>query len=69
MNSVSLRRTNYFIFTIKKLFIKYLFEFIVIVLEITLSFYLEDYRQKQELKSLSVDLKNNLLSEFMEIEK
>lgn len=53
----------------KKLIIKYTIEFIVIVFGITISFYLEDYRQELELKSLSSDLKKNLLNEVFQIEK
>ena len=53
----------------KKLIIKYSIEFFVIVFSISMSFYLEDYRQKLELKSLSSDLKKNLLNEVSQIEK
>ena len=53
----------------KKLIIKYSIEFFVIVFSISMSFYLEDYRQKLELKSLSSDLKKNLLNEVFQIEK
>lgn len=53
----------------KKLIIKYSIEFFVIVFSISMSFYLEDYRQNLELKSLSSDLKKNLLNEVFQIEK
>ena len=52
----------------KKYIIKYTFEFIVIVLGISVSFLLEDARQKKELKYLSQDLVVNLLNEVSEIE-
>tara|TARA_Y100000996_G_C22546151_1_gene651921 strand:+ start:1000 stop:1704 length:705 start_codon:yes stop_codon:yes gene_type:complete len=52
-----------------KIVYKYFFEFIVIVFGITISFYLEDYRQKEEMKTLSLALKKNLLNEIYEIEK
>ena len=52
----------------KKYLIKYTFEFFVIVLGISVSFLLEDARQKKELKYLSQDLVVNLLNEVSEIE-
>jgi len=54
---------------IKKYLIKYILEFIVIVMGITFSFYLEEKRSNQELRTLSEDLKQNLLDEVYEIEK
>lgn len=53
----------------KVLLKKYIPEFFVIVFSISISFYLEDFRQKQELKYLSNDLKVNLFNELLEIEK
>ena len=52
----------------RKYIIKYTFEFFVIVLGISVSFLLEDARQKRELKYLSQDLVVNLLNEVSEIE-
>lgn len=54
---------------IRKKLINYTFEFIVIVLGISVSFLLEDYRQNQESKYLSKDLIINLINEISEIEK
>jgi hypothetical protein len=53
----------------KVLLKKYIPEFFVIVFSISISFYLEDFRQMQELKYLSNDLKVNLFNELLEIEK
>jgi len=53
----------------KKPISKFFLEIASIVIGITISFLLEDSRQKQELKSLSDDLKLNLLNEVYEIEK
>jgi len=53
----------------KKYLIRHSLEFFVIVLGITFSFYLEDKRSNQELRTLSEDLKQNLLDEVYEIEK
>jgi len=55
--------------SIKSILLKNTLEFIVIVLGITFSFYLEDNRKTEELKTLSTDLKQNLLNEIYEIEK
>ena len=52
----------------KKYLIKYSLEFLVIVMGISVSFYLEEIRVANELKTLSVDLKQNLLDEISEIE-
>ena len=52
----------------KKYLVRYSIEFLVIVLGITFSFYLEEIRVANELKTLSVDLKQNLLDEISEIE-
>ena len=52
----------------RKYIIKYTSEFFVIVLGISVSFLLEDARQKRELKYLSQDLVVNLLNEVSEIE-
>ena len=52
----------------KKYLIKYSLEFLVIVMGISVSFYLEVIRVANELKTLSVDLKQNLLDEIREIE-
>ena len=52
----------------KKYLIKYSLEFLVIVMGISFSFYLEEIRVANELKTLSVDLKQNLLDEISEIE-
>ena len=52
----------------KKYLIKYSLEFLVIVMGISVSFYLEEIRFANELKTLSVDLKQNLLDEISEIE-
>ena len=52
----------------KKYLIKYSLEFLVIVMGISVSFYLEEIRVSNELKTLSVDLKQNLLDEISEIE-
>ena len=54
--------------SLKKYFIKYTFEIIVIVMGISISFFIEDIRQKNELKHLTKDLQNNLLSEIYQIE-
>ncbi|MAW50259.1 MAG: hypothetical protein CMC41_03850 [Flavobacteriaceae bacterium] len=54
--------------SLKKYFIKYTFEIIVIVMGISISFFIEDIRQKNELKHLTKDLRNNLLSEIYQIE-
>ena len=51
----------------KVLLKKYIPEFFVIVFSISISFYLEDFRQKQELKYLSNDLKVNLFNELLEL--
>ena len=48
---------------------RYVLEVAAIVIGLTISFMLEDYRQKQELKILSDDLTKNLLNEIYEIEK
>ena len=53
----------------KKYLLRYSIEFLVIVLGITFSFYLEEKRSNQELRTLSKDLKENLLDEVYEIEK
>ena len=55
--------------SLKSILLKNILEFIVIVLGITFSFYLEDNRKSEELKTLSTDLKQNLLNEIFEIEK
>jgi len=52
----------------KKYLIKYSLEFLVIVMGISVSFYFEEIRVANELKTLSVDLKQNLLDEISEIE-
>ena len=52
----------------KKYLLKYSLEFLVIVMGISVSFYLEEIRVANELKTLSVDLKQNLLDEISEIE-
>ena len=52
----------------KKYLIKYSLEFLVIVMGISVSFYIEEIRVANELKTLSVDLKQNLLDEISEIE-
>ena len=52
----------------KKYLLKYTLEFLVIVMGISVSFYLEEIRVANELKTLSVDLKQNLLDEISEIE-
>ena len=52
----------------KKYLIKYSLEFLVIVMGISVSFYIEEIRVANELKTLSVDLKQNLLDEIREIE-
>ena len=52
----------------KKYLIKYSLEFLVIVMGISVSFYLEEIGVANELKTLSVDLKQNLLDEISEIE-
>ena len=52
----------------KKYLIKYSLDFLVIVMGISVSFYLEEIRVANELKTLSVDLKQNLLDEISEIE-
>ena len=54
--------------SLKKYFIKYTFEIIVIVMGISISFFIEDIRQKNELKHLTKDLQKNLLSEIYQIE-
>ena len=54
--------------SLKKYFLKYTFEIIVIVMGISISFFIEDIRQKNELKHLTKDLRNNLLSEIYQIE-
>ncbi len=54
--------------SLKKYFIKYTFEIIVIVVGISISFFIEDIRQKNELKHLTKDLQYNLLSEIYQIE-
>ena len=54
--------------SLKKYFLKYTFEIIVIVMGISISFFIEDVRQKNELKHLTKDLKSNLLSEIYQIE-
>ena len=51
-----------------KYLLKYSLEFLVIVMGISVSFYLEEIRVANELKTLSVDLKQNLLDEISEIE-
>ena len=48
---------------------RFVLEVAAIVIGLTISFMLEDYRQKQELKILSDDLTKNLLNEIYEIEK
>ena len=53
----------------KKYLVRYSIEFLVIVLGVTFSFYLEEKRSNQELRTLSEDLKQNLLDEVYEIEK
>ena len=55
--------------SLKSLFLKNILEFIVIVLGITFSFYLDDTRKSEDLKTLSTDLKQNLLDEIYEIEE
>ena len=52
----------------KKYLLKYSLEFLVIVMGISVSFYIEEIRVANELKTLSVDLKQNLLDEISEIE-
>ena len=52
----------------KKYLLKYTLEFLVIVMGISVSFYLEEIRVANELKTLSADLKQNLLDEVNEIE-
>ena len=52
----------------KKYLLKYSLEFLVIVMGISVSFYLEEIRVANELKTLSADLKQNLLDEVNEIE-
>jgi len=52
----------------KKYLIKYSLEFLVIVMGISVSFYLVEIMVANELKTLSVDLKQNLLDEISEIE-
>ena len=52
----------------KKYLLKYSLDFLVIVMGISVSFYLEEIRVANELKTLSVDLKQNLLDEISEIE-
>ena len=54
--------------SLKRYFVKYTFEIIVIVMGISISFFIEDVRQKNELKNLTKDLRNNLLSEIHQIE-
>ena len=54
--------------SLKRYFVKYTFEIIVIVMGISISFFIEDVRQKNELKNLTKDLQNNLLSEIYQIE-
>ena len=54
--------------SLKKYFIKYTFEIIVIVMGISISFFIEDIRQKNELKHLTKDLQSNLLGEIYQIE-
>ena len=54
--------------SLKKYLIKYTFEIIVIVMGISISFFIEDIRQKNELKHLTKDLQKNLLSEIYQIE-
>jgi len=54
--------------SLKRYFVKYTFEIIVIVMGISISFFIEDIRQKNELKNLTKDLQNNLLSEIYQIE-
>ena len=49
----------------KKYLIKYSLEFLVIVMGISVSFYLEEIRVANELKTLSADLKQNLLDILM----
>lgn len=53
----------------KRYLLKYSLEFLVIVMGISVSFYLEEIRVSNELKTLSVDLKQNLLDEIREIEE
>ncbi|MDA7712171.1 hypothetical protein N8873_08935 [Flavobacteriaceae bacterium] len=53
---------------VRRYFIRYVFEFIAIVMGITASFILEDYRENEELKTLSEDLTLNLMGEVSEIE-
>ncbi len=53
----------------RKYLVKYSIEFLVIVMGISVSFYLDKIRTANELKTLSVDLKKNLLAEITEIEE
>lgn len=53
----------------KKYFAKYLIEFLVIVLGVSVSFYLSETSKEQDLKILSLSIQQNLLNEVIEIEK
>ena len=48
---------------------KYSLEFLVIVLGVSVSFYLSEISKKRDLKVLSISIQQNLLNEVIEIEK
>jgi len=52
-----------------KYLVKYSLEFLVIVLGVSVSFYLSEISKKRDLKVLSITIQQNLLNEVIEIEK
>ncbi|CAI8168927.1 MAG: Uncharacterised protein [Polaribacter sp. SA4-10] len=52
-----------------KYLVKYSLEFLVIVLGVSVSFYLSEISKKRDLKVLSISIQQNLLNEVIEIEK